>query len=577
MIRFLLKSQLGLFGPRKAEVKAHVRKTTKGVVPVQQHQRQTKGRKPPTTVHQAMKRAGKAIEQVYGVPWGQVGAYLNFYAAFGTSGPDAAKHDGGHDLVLKLEDSGLVRARRVSGWDPQADGGPAYRIDKQVGTAQLDLSDPGSWEGRIQGLVESLLLSDGRPTVLELYAGMGGLAHGAKRAGFRVVGMAERDPHALKTLELNKQDDLLEGRIYDVDLSKPPPFAHLRGKVDVVTGGPPCQPFSRGGDAAGQFDKRDGWPHLLRVVEQVQPGYVVAENVRGLMDTKFQGYRDLIQQELAYRHYASKWVRASGPDFGVAQDRERVFLLAWRKGSAPYREPVHTTEWDAPDLADVIDEWGEMRAEEMRAPVPSALTDKWLKKHPPSDPAAKTTAFTMVARHGAGSVNLVRVPAYKVGGPVLVDDRGESGMEQALARELEAQLDQPEITYFEAAALVDQQGGAAAVSALLDKVMARHGDTWGRGVIDGTITRVDGDAVWLSSPGAGEQRFARRHVYPYAQDVKRMPTSMMAAVQDFPPNYKVSGGLNARGRQIGNAVAPGMGAGIMLGLPIAPELVDLEI
>ena len=116
-------------------------------------------------------------------------------------------------------------------------------------------------------------------TSVELFAGAGGLALGMHMAGFRHVLLNEMDATACQTLRRNHPDwNVLEGDIHKVD------FTPLRGAVDFLSGGFPCQAFSYAGKKGGLNDTRGTlFFELARAVNEIQPKVFMCENVKGLL------------------------------------------------------------------------------------------------------------------------------------------------------------------------------------------------------------------------------------------------------------------------------------------------------
>ncbi|MEU3190529.1 DNA cytosine methyltransferase [Streptomyces sp. NPDC006992] len=214
-------------------------------------------------------------------------------------------------------------------------------------------------------------------TAVELFAGGGGLAMAVGRAGFRPLLISELAPRACQTLEANGAKE--RGREERVpEPGEPWPLVscdvreldmqYLSGKVDVLAGGPPCQPFSLGGVAKGDEDKRNMFPEMFRAVREVQPKAVICENVVGLRRKSFEPYFQYILNELSYPYYRrdpeSPWYehdrllreydaklkrrRTTDPsgghelydviattvnaaDYGVPQVRNRVIIVAFRR------------------------------------------------------------------------------------------------------------------------------------------------------------------------------------------------------------------------------------------------------
>lgn len=206
-------------------------------------------------------------------------------------------------------------------------------------------------------------------TSVELFAGGGGLAMAVHRAGFRPLLVNELAKYACETLKANKAQlrgerehipgpgepwPLVEGDVTRVS------FEYLRHQVDLLAGGPPCQPFSLGGVAKGDEDKRNMFPEMFRAIREIQPKAVICENVRGLLRPSFKPYFDYIVRELQLpfeeRDPASSWrehdailsarldeeppnpkeryhvvtTPVNAADYGVPQIRQRVILVAFR-------------------------------------------------------------------------------------------------------------------------------------------------------------------------------------------------------------------------------------------------------
>jgi DNA (cytosine-5)-methyltransferase 1 len=159
-------------------------------------------------------------------------------------------------------------------------------------------------------------------TCLEICAGAGGQALGLDRAGFRHVGLIEVDHDACNTLRLNRPDwPVIESPLQDVC------GKDFEG-VDLLAGGVPCPPFSKAGRQLGAGDERDLFPEALRLVREVRPRAVLLENVRGLLDSRFEAYRQEICNVLRDLGFVSQWRLLNACDFGVAQLRPRAVLVA---------------------------------------------------------------------------------------------------------------------------------------------------------------------------------------------------------------------------------------------------------
>lgn len=164
--------------------------------------------------------------------------------------------------------------------------------------------------------------------VLELFAGAGGLAVGLEKAGLRCVALNEIDKWACDTLRVNRPNwNVLEGDIKDYS------FKDYRGKVDVVTGGFPCQAFSYAGKKLGLKDARGTlFYEFARVVQEVEPAICIGENVRGLLShdkgKTLEGMISILD-EIGYRVVPVEVLKAIY--YRVPQKRERLILVGIRK------------------------------------------------------------------------------------------------------------------------------------------------------------------------------------------------------------------------------------------------------
>lgn len=165
-------------------------------------------------------------------------------------------------------------------------------------------------------------------TVLELFAGAGGLAVGLESAGLTCVGLNELDKFACQTLRKNRPHwNVLEGDIRDMD------FSMFKNKVDVVTGGFPCQAFSYAGKKLGLADARGTlFYEFARTVMKVKPLICIGENVRGLLsheNGKTLWGMVSILDEIGYKVVPVQVLKAV--NYKVPQKRERLILVGVRK------------------------------------------------------------------------------------------------------------------------------------------------------------------------------------------------------------------------------------------------------
>jgi len=188
---------------------------------------------------------------------------------------------------------------------------------------------------------------------IELFAGGGGMALGLEAAGFKTELLVEWNSNACATLRRNRPDwNVVQGDVRKVD------FTPYQG-VDLVAGGPPCQPFSVGGLARGYDDTRDMFPQAVRAVREVRPSAFIFENVRGLARPAFRNYVEYIRLQMTHPDFPLSanisWDKnlarlqrfhsqkgkdrlvykvfqhfANAADYGVPQKRHRIFFVGLR-------------------------------------------------------------------------------------------------------------------------------------------------------------------------------------------------------------------------------------------------------
>jgi DNA (cytosine-5)-methyltransferase 1 len=166
--------------------------------------------------------------------------------------------------------------------------------------------------------------------VIDLFAGCGGLALGFEAAGFKTIGY-EILEDACATYRHN-----LPSTCHQLNLT---PSSDLVHGAEVIIGGPPCQPFSVGGNQLGLKDSRDGFPTFLSAVKRYCPQIAIFENVRGMLGRNKLYFEEIVSslQELGY---IVEWQILNATHYGVPQKRERLFCVA-HKGGWKWPEKTH--------------------------------------------------------------------------------------------------------------------------------------------------------------------------------------------------------------------------------------------
>lgn len=177
---------------------------------------------------------------------------------------------------------------------------------------------------------------------LSLFSGGGGLDIGFDRAGFDHVASYEIMDGAASVLRSARPGwTIFGGHDGDVRGVK---WGKYRDKVDVLHGGPPCQPFSNAGRQKGANDERDMIPEFVRAVKGVKPKAFVCENVSGLTAKRFRDYIEATILRPLGSAYTIFQFMLDAADFGVPQTRRRVFFVGFSDGAAAARfEPPQPT------------------------------------------------------------------------------------------------------------------------------------------------------------------------------------------------------------------------------------------
>ncbi|MFC1678644.1 DNA cytosine methyltransferase [Elusimicrobiota bacterium] len=193
-------------------------------------------------------------------------------------------------------------------------------------------------------------------TAISLFSGAGGIDYGLEAAGFDTAVALEFNRDCCRTLRANRSWPVIEEDVFAVTTRQLLKIGQLKkGQVDLLVGGPPCQPFSKSaywnkGDTLRLQDPRAGTlAAYMRVVEEAQPRAFLLENVGGMtFSGKSEGFSFLLQRireinKRTHSKYRPCWKILNAAHFGVPQKRERFFLIAARDGSQ-FEFPVPTHE-----------------------------------------------------------------------------------------------------------------------------------------------------------------------------------------------------------------------------------------
>jgi DNA (cytosine-5)-methyltransferase 1 len=383
--------------------------------------------------------------------------------------------------------------------------------------------------------------AEASPTVIDVFAGPGGLSLGFNRAGYRMVAAIESDPVAAKTLRLN-HPELSEDRIIVSDARgvSANQLRELLGKetLDVLAGGPPCQGFSTIGKRvhgahkiepegrAAYYDfSRDKRNHLyreiIRLAKALQPRYVLIENVPGLdtARTNKQSYVEIIKAALQAIHYEAQEYKLPVASFGIPQHRKRIFIIAARKDEVlPALDAIMTACLPEDERAILQHAIADL-------PVLSADDGQWISPNSADFDPNTVRPERFLARFAIKDDNAAVLWNHV--------SRFQNGQDLQLFRALRPGED--------FASLIERKGRQPYMR---NKTADNFHDKYYRLDYNGYSRTI---LSHLGKDGNG---------YVHPTQTRSLSVREAARIQSFPDDYIFSGGMRAQFTQIGNAVPP---------------------
>jgi DNA (cytosine-5)-methyltransferase 1 len=162
-------------------------------------------------------------------------------------------------------------------------------------------------------------------THASLFSGIGGFDLAAEWMGWENLFHCEWNPFGQQVLKHHFPNSISYNDITKTD------FSIHRGQVDILTGGFPCQPYSSAGKRLGKEDERHLWPHMLRTIEEVQPRWVVGENVLGLVNWNGGMVFEEVQTDLEAKGYEVQAYVLPACSKNAPHRRDRVWFVAYSK------------------------------------------------------------------------------------------------------------------------------------------------------------------------------------------------------------------------------------------------------
>jgi DNA (cytosine-5)-methyltransferase 1 len=387
---------------------------------------------------------------------------------------------------------------------------------------------------------------------IELFAGAGGLGIGTGLAGFHPAKVVEWDDYCVETIRENQDREVSAVLNWDVAHGdvRDQAFGDFLGKVDLISGGPPCQPFSLGGKHRAHRDDRDLWSEAVRAVRETQPRAFIFENVKGLTRESFSSYFNYISLQLHYpslqRHPEEDWQAhlsrleqhhtggkkpeyrvvtrlLNAANYGVPQRRERVFFVGFRADLG--------LEWSFPEATHSLDRliWEQAVTGEYWE------RNKVAKKHRSLSPRAEARGTYLKWRYGTR-----------------LEDGGADKAWRTVREALHG-LPDPERAPKAAAKLLNHrfQAGARSYTGHTGSPLDEPAKTLKAGVHG-----VPGGENMLLRPDGSVRYFTVRE---------------SARLQTFPDAYKFHGSWTETMRQLGNAVPVELAAVVARGVAACLE------
>jgi DNA (cytosine-5)-methyltransferase 1 len=377
--------------------------------------------------------------------------------------------------------------------------------------------------GQLSALVARLRSEDPQVRLAaDLFSGAGGMSLGLQKAGFRVVLSADHDAEAVETHAHHFGGLALDWDLSDSDKVEAVAQLLIDNDIDVLAGGPPCQPFSKAGRSGirdrvrkGLRDphdqRRDLWRSFIEVVRLARPSGVVMENVPDMaLDREMFILRSVVE-ELEQLGYAVQEQVVDSRDFGIPQFRQRLLVVAVRdRGTFRFPEPVaqQVTLWNAiGDMPEVEGGWR-----------PDGGAEGWIDYDGPG------TAYQRLMRDGVPQSHVGRLYDH-ITRPVREDD--------AVAFEY---MD-THTRYSDLAKRKEAEDSVRYRTDIFDDKYKRLDEN----DLSRTITaHIAKDGYWYIHPRQGRTITVRE----------------AARIQSFPDWFRFAGPPSAAFRQIGNAVPP---------------------
>jgi DNA (cytosine-5)-methyltransferase 1 len=199
-----------------------------------------------------------------------------------------------------------------------------------------------------------------KPVVVDYFSGPGGLSEGFSQAGFKTVMGIDYDENSAKTFKNNHPDaDYIKADVGELSPQKVlDKLDWKKGEIDIVIGGPPCQGFSIAGDRKKDDERNELFRDYARHIDSLNPKFILMENVPGMLSMETSNDEpviDKVREKFSDIGYNTDYKILKASNFGVPQNRERVFILGTRLdgGVIDFPERTHIENGDNQKLTEV--------------------------------------------------------------------------------------------------------------------------------------------------------------------------------------------------------------------------------
>ena len=160
---------------------------------------------------------------------------------------------------------------------------------------------------------------------LDLFSGIGGFSLALEKVGFKTIAFCENDPYCRLLLQKHWKGVTIHNDIKKLEAKD------IKEPIDILTGGFPCQPYSVAGKQKGTDDNRYLWPDMFRVIKEVKPTFIIAENVRGIINIQDGMVFETVCTDLESQGFEVQPFIIPAAGIGAPHKRERVWIVGYSK------------------------------------------------------------------------------------------------------------------------------------------------------------------------------------------------------------------------------------------------------